>query len=296
MKITFWGTRGSVPVSGPSHAYFGGATTCIAFEDERGRTAPIIIDSGTGIVRLGQKHPQLNKATIYQTHMHWDHIQGFPFFSPLFNPAHQFDYCAVARGGECIREVLSNQMTQPTFPVTLDIIHCTLNFTTLPEQGSRTDGLFEVQWMEMNHPGGSSAFRLTLDDVSVVFTGDMEARQGCREALIDFARGADILIMDAQYTAQEYQQRIGFGHSTPEDAVDVAYHARIQHVFLTHHDPSHSDHQIHQMVHQARQYAQHTYQVPMSIEAARDGQSFMCQHRNQPHHLWFEACENAHIA
>lgn len=253
MKVTFWGTRGSIPVSGAQFVEHGGATTCLEVQCGEQR---LIIDAGSGLAQLGRTCGfSMARAHFYHTHMHWDHVQGFPFCGSLFNPAARFDLHAVPREGSTLEQVLREQMTRPTFPITLDMIPATLRFHDLPTRGSAQHGDVCIEWIEVCHPSGSSAFRITHQHRSVVFTGDVEVRQGCKQALIDFARGADVLIMDAQYFEHEYASRQGFGHSTPEDAVEVAIAASIPQLVLTHHDPSHDDLTLTRKLHHARSLA-----------------------------------------
>jgi len=239
MKITFWGTRGSIPVSGARFVRHGGATTCLEIEAGEDR---VIIDCGSGLAELGRsKSFSLDRAALYQTHMHWDHVQGFPFFTSLFNPNAEFSLHAVPREGSSLHQVLGEQMRRPTFPIGLDIIPAKLSFHDLAISGSATHGALDVSWAEMCHPSGSSAFRVEHEGGAMVFSGDVEVEQGCKDALIAFARDAQILVMDAQYFPEEYAQRVGFGHSTPIDAVEVALAAGVERLIMTHHDPAHDD-------------------------------------------------------
>ncbi len=253
MQVTFWGTRGSIPVSGSQFVRHGGATTCleVTLGDDR-----LIIDCGTGLAELGKARiAELEHIDIYQTHMHWDHVQGFPFFAPLFKPGVSVSLHAVRRQGQTMRDVLDGQMSQPTFPVGLDIIPAKLCFEEIEKHGTRQHGEITLSWSEMIHPGGSTAYRFDGGGCSIVFSGDVEVQQGCQQDLIDLARGADLLIMDAQYFPSEYGSRQGFGHSTPVDAVDVAVAAGVKRLLLTHHDPSHNDERLAQKLELAREYA-----------------------------------------
>lgn len=274
IKVTFWGTRGSIPVSGPNYTRHGGATTCI--ELEVFGTSPstprrVILDCGTGVAELARaRGAQCLSGLIYQTHMHWDHVQGFPFFGPIFNPTASWTLCAVPREGEGLRQVLSAQMSPPTFPVGLEMLPARLEFVDLEPQDKRRHGELEVSWTEVWHPSGSTAYRFDFMGKSVVFTGDVEVRQGCEAALIALAAGADILIMDAQYFEDEYETRKGWGHSTPADAVRVALQAGVKQLYLTHHDPSHDDARLDEKLAQARELAQGT---GLLVDNARDGLS-----------------------
>lgn len=267
MDLIFWGTRGSVPVSGPQFLRYGGATMSIEVRlhgaseqtpdqtpDQTPQTPErVVFDCGTGLAEMGKRYGlACNGGLILQTHMHWDHIQGFPFFASLFNPKASFDLWAVPREGRSFKQVLGGQMCRPTFPVGLEIVPASLNFEDLPEKGSRVLGALRLSWIELWHPGGGTAYRLDYGGSSLVFTGDVEVAQGCRERLVEFARGADVLVMDAQYFPEEYESRQGFGHSTVLDAVDVARRAQVGRLLMTHHDPTHDDHRLEEKLALAR--------------------------------------------
>lgn len=259
VKAKCWGTRGSVPVSGAAYARHGGATTCFELQltsPDPNTPERVIIDCGTGMAHLGRAHAaDCKSALILQTHMHWDHIQGFPFFAPLFMPDASFDFWGVEREGQGLREVLDGQMSGPMFPVGMDILASRLRFDSLPEEGSLRRGELEIAWTELIHPSGSTGYRFNIGGLALVFTGDVEVQQGCAEKLAGFAQGADVLIMDAQYFPEEYPYRVGFGHSTPIDAIEVALAAGVKHLIMTHHDPGHDDARLEQKLELARAYA-----------------------------------------
>lgn len=254
MKITMWGTRGSIPVSGAGFVRYGGATTCLEVQTAGER---IVIDCGTGVAELG-KYGGSNWADtlVLQTHLHWDHIQGFPFFGALFDPTARLTFRARPRDGESMRQVLEAQMARPTFPVGLDIVPATLDFVDLEaESGRFAKGAVEISWTEVWHPSGASAFRIDDGSHAFVFTGDCEVQQGRRDALAELAAGADVLVMDAQYFPEEYHSRRGWGHSTPLDAVELAKEVGVKRLILTHHDPSHDDARLEEKLAVAREAA-----------------------------------------
>lgn len=263
MKITLWGTRGSVPVSGAAFMRHGGSTTCLSVDCE---DAPfVIVDAGTGLAELGkalasgrQSGRVDGRSLVLQTHLHWDHVQGFPFFGGLFDPKAKFDFWSVDRDGETLREVLDRQMSKPTFPVGLDVLPSDLAFHSIQRAGSRSVGGMQVRWAEMDHPSGCTAYRIDHRGQSFVFSGDVEVQRGSRDALIQLARGADVLVMDAQYFPDEYASRVGWGHSTPADAVEVAVAAGVSRLVMTHHDPSHDDVQLERKQHLGRELARGT--------------------------------------
>ncbi len=275
MKVTLWGTRGSVPVSGPRFVRHGGCTTCLSIEIGVAPGATphqIVIDCGTGLAELGkQARPIWSDVLMLQTHLHWDHVQGFPFFGPLFDPSASFRFRSVDRDGETLRQVLDAQMSKPTFPVGLDVLPSTLQFDTIPTAGDETLGDLRLRWSEMSHPSGSTAWRLDHHDASFVFTGDVEIGEpagASRSALVELARDADVLVMDAQYFPDEYATRVGWGHSTPRQAVEVALESRVRHLVLTHHDPAHDDERLEAKLAVARQRARGT---GLTVDNAYDG-------------------------
>jgi phosphoribosyl 1,2-cyclic phosphodiesterase len=262
MEINIWGARGSVPVCGPAFLRHGGATTCIevALPGASGQTPRrVILDCGTGLTELGKRWGDRgHQALVLQSHMHWDHIQGFPFFAPLFQAQTQLQLWSVPREGQTLRQVLGGQMQPPTFPVGLEVLPAQLAFRDLERAGQARVGELTLRWAEMEHPSGSTAWRLEHRGCSVVFSGDVEVQDGCGPALAALSQGADLLIMDAQYMPEEYPARRGFGHSTPLDAVQVALEAGVRHLLLTHHDPTHGDAALEAKVALARRAARGT--------------------------------------
>ncbi len=242
LRVTCWGTRGSTPVSGPQFMRHGGATTCLEIElvGADGETPRrVVMDCGTGLSAMGRRRP-VREALVLQTHMHQDHIQGFPLFGPLFDELARFRFLAARRDGQGLEEVLGAHMARPLFPVPLQALPASLTFEEIPKAGERSFGEARVRWIEVDHPSGSTAFRVDYGGRSVVFSGDVEIGDD-DDGLVELSRGADLLIMDAQYLPQEYPSRRGFGHSTPETAVETAMKAGVGRLLLTHHDPGHDD-------------------------------------------------------
>lgn len=275
LKVICWGSRGSIPVSGARYDRHGGATTCLEFLlDGADDATPsrVIIDCGTGLADLARSHgPGLREALFLQTHVHWDHIQGFPFFTPIFDPGAAFEFLAVDREGLGLREVLGGQMAPPTFPVKLDDVPAKLKFDSLPKQGQRSIGGLTLRWAEMCHPSGSTAFRLNYGGASIVFSGDVEVQMGSRDQLVELGRGADLLIMDAQYFPDEYDCRRGYGHSTPIDAVELAVEAGVERLLMTHHDPGHDDERLDAKVQVAKEHAESIRATDLTIGNAAAG-------------------------
>ncbi len=248
-KIHFWGVRGSIACPGSATLRYGGNTPCVEMlvGDRR-----LIFDAGTGIYVLGQSLlPQLPvSGHLFFSHSHWDHIQGFPFFSPAFMAGNEFDiYGAPLENGMTIEQRLNDQMMQPNFPVPLQVMGANLRFHNL-EYGSKVDlGDVMVQTGRLNHPGGAMGYRVNWQDRSVAYITDTEhfsgaidldatAKYGDIFTLVD---GADVLIYDCTYTDQEYPTKVGWGHSTWEEGVKLAQVADVKQLVIFHHDPSHDD-------------------------------------------------------
>lgn len=241
LNVRFWGVRGSVPSPGPSTAEVGGNTSCV---EVRCGDEVIVLDAGTGIRRLGDTLLQRSRpvaAAVLFSHVHWDHIQGFPFFAPLFHPETHLELYGRPEVGT-LEEVLTRQMTYPTFPVALAAVPARLHFRDVPVEPFAV-GRFEVRAAPLHHPNGCLAYRVAALGRSVVYATDTEPHaDGTVDAsLVELARGADVLVYDAQYTPEEYPAKRGWGHSTWTEAVRVAQAAEVGQLVLFHHDPGHDD-------------------------------------------------------
>jgi phosphoribosyl 1,2-cyclic phosphodiesterase len=249
LTIRFWGVRGSVPSPGPATAGVGGNTSCV---EVRSGDHVVILDAGTGLRRLGdallaERAGRPIEASILFSHVHWDHIQGFPFFAPVFRPDTTLHLYGRPDEGS-LAEVLAAQMTRPTFPVPLDALPSALTFGTWSDDAAFDVGPFRVRTARLHHPGACYAYRLEAHGRSVVYATDTEHYDDGRidEALVELSRGADVLIYDAMYTPEEYEgetgvSRRGWGHSTWVEGVRVARAAGVGQLVLFHHDPTHDD-------------------------------------------------------
>ncbi|MEQ1571357.1 MAG: MBL fold metallo-hydrolase [Myxococcota bacterium] len=240
MRVTFWGVRGSVPVSGGGFARTGGNTTCVEIEHDG---AQLVLDGGTGLAALGASRAGPMDAALLFTHVHWDHIQGVPFFRPAFDPRSRLRLV----GAPGTYAALDAQMRPPSFPVGMDAFRAALEpMEILPERELHL-GPFVVRAAEMTHPNGVYCYRIEAAGHSVVFATDVEHGDALDPRLVDLARGADLLIHDAQYTDAEYPSRRGWGHSTWEQALELADTARAGRVALFHHDPLRTDPELAQI-------------------------------------------------
>lgn len=262
-SLTIWGCRGSVAVDREGTRRHGGSTTCLELDTPEAR---IIIDGGTGLPELNRIRGNDRKPTLVLiSHLHWDHISGVPYFTPMFVPGWEIALRGVRRDGLSVLDGIMRVNRPPTFPVSLlDVIQADFSHGDIPMAGSMTFGRVGLEWMEVAHPGGCSAFAMEVGGKRLVFTGDMELPSMDQAALRRFCKGADLLIVDAQYTPDEYAKFRGWGHSTNVQAAEFAQSAGVGQLLLTHHDPTHDDDAIDAMVAQAKVVFEPT-------EAARAG-------------------------
>jgi phosphoribosyl 1,2-cyclic phosphodiesterase len=249
--LVIWGCRGSVSVGGPECNRYGGMTTCIELDRPSGR---IIIDAGSGLGALGRARGVDRKPTLLLfSHLHADHVVGFPHFAPLYAPGWDLEVQGVPRSGADVFEFLLQTHRPPLFPVPMaDALGPDVRGTRAEPQADRVFAGVDLAWMEVAHPGGCSAFRMDVDGTRIVFTGDLEVRATDQAALARFCQNADLLIMDAQYTEDAYQaSHVGWGHSTNLQAAEFARVCGARQLVLTHHDPRHDDEKIDEMVRDA---------------------------------------------
>lgn len=245
MRIKFWGVRGSIASPGPETAAVGGNTSCV---EVRCGSTRLVLDAGTGARRLGDAllgEGPLD-ATILLSHLHWDHIQGLPFFVPAYLPSTRLQIIGAANGVMSLREALAHQMTAPVFPVRLDELGAQIALREVRSGDTFDVGSARVRVAKLNHPGGVHAYRIEHEGQSVVYATDTEHYACVDPALRALAEGADVLIYDAQYTPEEYRgdlgrSRVGWGHSTYVAGAELARAAGVGQLVLFHHDPQRND-------------------------------------------------------
>ncbi|MEM1002120.1 MAG: MBL fold metallo-hydrolase [Bacteroidota bacterium] len=250
-QIKFYGTRGSIPVCDKDYQIFGGNTSCIYFDVIANPNSLIgILDAGSGIRNLGKdiisgKIPYAQSIFISFSHFHWDHIQGLPFFAPAYDPEQEIVIYAPHKSmdNHSLKQVFEVQMLKEYFPVQLEEMSANIRFHTAEQFRSYLDvnALDEFKTNLHNHPGGAYGYRIEANGKSVVVCTDIEHGVELDEKVIKFCEGADLLIHEAQYTSEELEKHRGWGHSSYEQAVEVARAAGVKRLIMTHHDPDHND-------------------------------------------------------
>jgi phosphoribosyl 1,2-cyclic phosphodiesterase len=252
IAVTFWGVRGSTPCANRANMEYGGNTSCLEV-DIPDTDEVLILDSGTGIRNFGNKlvnqKSQIN-GRIFITHPHWDHIQGFPFFKPIYGSDNHFAIHMPDQGeeGGC-KDILDGHLTKTFFPVTLNMIDANLEYITQPQELVAYEG-YKVEFILANHTVQTAVYKIHIDDKQLVFCPDNEIgplntqKTVFQKRMIKFAQGADLLIHDGQYNRKTYRNRQGWGHSAWEHAIDFAKEAEVDRLFITHHDPDSDDEKL----------------------------------------------------
>ncbi len=271
MRVRFWGTRGSIATPGPGTNHFGGNTSCVELTTASGDL--LIFDCGTGAHRLAAELMAQGKkainANILLGHTHWDHIQGFPFFSPAFVKGNSVAIYGPEGSRGSLHDVLAGQMEFTYFPIELNQLPAAITYHDLTE-GIHTIGGARVATQFLNHPAMTVGYRVEADGVAMVYLVDHEpfsdelwragAEPGRIESILHegdrrharFMADADLVIHDAQYTPEEYRSKKTWGHSTYDYVVQIAAAAGVRRVALTHHDPGHDDHFVADIERKAR--------------------------------------------
>lgn len=243
VKITFWGVRGSVAAPGPSTVKYGGNTACV--EIDTGKEL-LVCDGGTGIRPLGLKLKRSSKAPvkafILLTHLHWDHYVGLPFFAPFYDSRNKFVVAGPNPPGQTFKKALSFVMRPPYFPIPISAIPARLEVKSIDDKPIKMNSVLVVPF-KVNHPGGAFGWRFYFENGrSIVHITDNEPLKFQNEKkFVDWMRGADVLIHDAQYTPTSYDKHVGWGHSPYTYPIKLAAVAGIKRVFLFHFDPEDDD-------------------------------------------------------
>jgi phosphoribosyl 1,2-cyclic phosphodiesterase len=283
VSITFWGARGTIATPGPQTARFGGNTACVELTDGSGNL--VILDAGTGIRSLGKALLTRNgrrgvQADIILSHAHWDHIQGLPYFAPLFMKGNVLKVWGPKQGDVEMETILRQMMHPAVFPVPLDALAATLEVEHVTVEEPIVTPGFRVRAMRVRHPAVTMGYRLErAGGPSVVYVTDDELGPGgeydvpkqWRKQFVEFCAGADLLIHDSTYTPEEYAAHTGWGHSTFLESVQLAHEAGVRRLALFHHDPEHDDGQMDEVVARARDAAAKA--GTLEVFAAAEGQT-----------------------
>lgn len=292
-RVRFWGVRGSIPVPGSSTVGYGGNTSCV---EVRADGEIIILDAGSGMRELGialeaEFGDRPIRPTLLISHTHWDHIQGLPFFLPAYAEKNSLRVLGYEGARAGLATALAGQMETSFFPVSLRDMPSAISIEELKEM-EFSIGSVKVEARFVNHPGICVGYRLTTRNGSIAFLPDNEPYDAlkmsgantdksdqaearayaadARRKLVEFLRGTDILIIDSQYTDEEYAEKVGWGHGSLSSVVSLALDAEVRKLFLFHHDPNHDDKMVHAMVEAARMLVLESGQ-PLEVEAAREG-------------------------
>ncbi len=290
IRVRFWGVRGSIATPGPLTACYGGNTSCVEI---RLGNEVVILDAGTGIRLLGgsllrEFGDNPVSVSLLISHTHWDHIQGLPFFGPAYRPQNRVRIYGFREKNAGLEQVLTDQMESPHFPIPMHKMVADIEVTEFSDPVFDL-GSFKVSTMRLNHPGGSTGYRLECQGRVVVYLPDNEpvsyleglAEEGGAEtsadpnqALVDFVEGADIAIMDGQYDASEYPRHVGWGHGCVDDVVRIAAAGQVSELVLFHHDPSHDDAWVEDATASAGLLAR-SLGSEMRVYAAREGEEML---------------------
>jgi phosphoribosyl 1,2-cyclic phosphodiesterase len=264
--------RGSIATPGASTVRYGGNTSCIEI---RSGDEIIILDAGTGLRGLGQsllaefKNRPLN-LTLLLTHTHWDHIQGLPFFGPIYNPRCRLRILGSEGARKGLVAALTGQMESTYFPVPFDKLPSNIEIEELADFNFDIGSVL-VKSLRANHPGICVGYRLFSPDGLITFFPDVEPRAGGNDRdMIEFVRDSDVLILDSQYDKAEYKKHVGWGHGCVDDSVALALKANVKQLCLFHHDPDHDDKRIDEFVKHARKLVAKR-KAKLKVEAAREG-------------------------
>ena len=248
MKISIRGARGSIPTTDPATAKYGGNTSCVVVSENG---CMLVLDGGSGMQKVVVPDASIKRVDILLTHLHLDHIQGLGYFGPLFDPTMEVHIWAPSSATQTLHSRLSRYLSPPLFPVLIRDLPAKLTLHDI-ENSSFEIGPFTVNSRYVIHPGPTVGFRIKGQRSVFAYIPDHEPALGAKDfgadkkwiSGFDIIVDADLLLHDAQYTREEYQTKIGWGHSSLDDTLTLAAIANVKHLLLAHHDPSHTDEKL----------------------------------------------------
>jgi phosphoribosyl 1,2-cyclic phosphodiesterase len=283
--LRFWGTRGSIPSPGPATARYGGNTSCLEIRFGGGRR--LIFDAGSGLRPLGQHLVSAGEGLdeiVFLTHFHWDHIQGFPFFAPLYRASTKLRVVGPKQQSVDVRSLFAGQMGPVYFPVPFQALSANIAFHHLNEGAWEDDG-FRVRAMRVRHPSFTVGYRAELDGLVITYVPDNELVGGSYDVpddwtdrFDDFVRGSDVLVHDAMYTNKEHRQREGWGHSTFEQVLALACRTKVPRLFFFHHSPERTDSELSSILQEARDSVR-VSRPALRVDAADEGEEIVLESR-----------------
>jgi len=271
LNVTFYGVRGSTPCPCASNTRYGGNTACVALE--AAGCDPIVLDLGTGLRFFGETQPTDGsfRGHALVTHLHWDHVQGLPFFTPVNRPGAVFDIYGPPQDGMSLEEAFGEFMRPPYFPVRVSDLAGDFRFHAL-DDGDHVVGDAKVRARHVPHVGATNGYRIEMNGVTVVYISDhqqpADGGLGIADGVLELCEGADLLIHDAQYTPAEFELKSYWGHCTVEYALHIAREAGVRRLALFHHDPDHDDDTVDRLLGEARQ---HPFAAGIEVVAAYEG-------------------------
>jgi phosphoribosyl 1,2-cyclic phosphodiesterase len=274
MRLKVWGCRGSLPTPGAETVSYGGNTSCVEVSLDNGTV--LVLDAGTGIVELGLDLARRGAKSVQLllTHLHLDHVEGLRFFAPMWNPEVELDIWGPPSPVSSLRERIARAFSPPLFPIDLHDVPARVRFHDVPREPWDLDGAAMYADLVL-HPGPTLGFRIEADGVAAAYIPDHEpAFAGVRGRPSDWISGSgiaeevDLLLHDAQYSAEEYEARMGWGHSSVDDAVEFAETVDARRLVLFHHEPQHDDDELARLEKRACELCGDRYDQPL---LAREG-------------------------
>lgn len=259
MLIKFWGTRGSIPVPGEKTIKYGGNTPCVEIRHD---DKIIILDAGSGLREFGNSlNGHIKEFDILLTHYHWDHIQGIPFFKPLYKKENKITFYGITSNGVNVKKLLEDQMTHNYFPITISDTAAEVEYIELNVEDKFSLNSMEIETLAVNHPSPTLTYKIKCGDKSVVYMTDNELSlkdldkkdaDNYHKKIVEFSYGCDYLIHDAMYEEHSVSSKKGWGHSGNLSLAEFALNAKVKNVILFHYNPDHTDEKIDQLLNETR--------------------------------------------